>query len=167
MLKLRTYTFWFHEKKFENLVTHCLWKNSLSFPRFQLKKSFNYIVQPLLWVLLLFWGDLKGRKRTDKWTPTMCCVCVLNHFSCVRLFATLWTVAHQGPLSTGFSRQEYWRGLLCPPPGDLHDSDIKPMSPLVPALQAASFVLLFIFYLKVNCFTEFCCFLSNINMNDP
>ena len=37
------------------------------------------------------------------------------------LFATPWTVAHQAPLSMGFSRQEYWSGLLCPPPGDLPD----------------------------------------------
>ena len=40
-------------------------------------------------------------------------------FSHVRLFATLWTVDHQAPLSMGFSRQEYWNGLPCPPPGDL------------------------------------------------
>ena len=46
------------------------------------------------------------------------CMCVLSHFSCVRLFATPWTVAHQAPLSTGFSRQGYWSGLPCPPPGD-------------------------------------------------
>ena len=75
----------------------------------------------------------------------MYCVCVINHFSYVQLFATLWTVAHQGPLSTGFSRQEYWRRLLCPPPGELHDPGIEPMSPLAPALQAASFLLPFIF----------------------
>ena len=35
-------------------------------------------------------------------------VCVLSCLSCVRLFATIWTVAHQAPLSIGFSRQEYW-----------------------------------------------------------
>ena len=42
-------------------------------------------------------------------------VCVLNHFSRVRLFATPWTVAHQAPLSVGFSRQEYWSGLIAMP----------------------------------------------------
>ena len=52
--------------------------------------------------------------------------------SCVRLFATPRTVA---PLSMGFSRQEYWSGLPCPPPGDLPKSGIKPRSP---ALQADS-----------------------------
>ena len=50
---------------------------------------------------------------------------VLSHFNPVRLFATLWTVAHQAPLSMGFSRQEYWRGLPCPPTGDLSDSGIE------------------------------------------
>ena len=43
----------------------------------------------------------------------LCC------FSSVLLFATLWTVVHQAPLSMGFSRQEYWSRLPCPPPGDL------------------------------------------------
>ena len=45
--------------------------------------------------------------------------CVLRHFSHVQLFAILWTVALQAPQSMGFSRQEYWHGLLCPPSGDL------------------------------------------------
>ena len=53
--------------------------------------------------------------------------------SCVRLFATLWTVAYQATPSIGFSRQEYWSGLPFPSPGDLSDSGIKPGSP---ALQA-------------------------------
>ena len=44
--------------------------------------------------------------------------CLLNHFSLVRLFETLWNVAHKAPLSLGFSRQEYWSGLLYPPPGE-------------------------------------------------
>ena len=48
---------------------------------------------------------------------------------CVLLFATSWTVAHQAPPSMGFSRQEYWSGLPCPPPGDLPDPGIKPVSP--------------------------------------
>ena len=56
-------------------------------------------------------------------------------FSRVQLFETLWTVARQAPLSTGFSRQEYWSGLTCPPPGDLPNPGIKPRSP---PLQADS-----------------------------
>ena len=43
---------------------------------------------------------------------------VLSCFSHIRLFATLWTVAHQAPLSMGFYRREYWSGLPCLPPGD-------------------------------------------------
>ena len=52
----------------------------------------------------------------------------------VQLFVTPWTVAHQAPLSMGFSRQEYWSGLLFLPPEDLSDPGIKPMSPVSPAL---------------------------------
>ena len=56
-------------------------------------------------------------------------VCMVSRFSHVRLFATLWTVAHQTPLSMGSSRQEYWNGLPCPSPGDISNPGIKP-SPL-------------------------------------
>ena len=52
--------------------------------------------------------------------------CVL---SCVQLFAIPWTVAQQAPLSTGFSRQEYWSGLPFPSPGDLPDPGIKSSFP--------------------------------------
>src|SRR5574337_1166978 len=61
---------------------------------------------------------------------------VLSHFSCIRLFVTLWTIALQAPLSMGFSRQEYWGGLPCSPPGDLPNPGIKPASTVAPALQA-------------------------------
>ena len=56
----------------------------------------------------------------------MVCAWGLSHFSRTRLFVTLWAVARQAPLSMGFSRQEYWGGLPCPPPGDLSDPGIKP-----------------------------------------
>ena len=59
---------------------------------------------------------------------------VLSHFSCVQLFVILWSVAHQVPLSIGFSRQEYWSGLPCPPLGDLPELGIEPTSPMPPAL---------------------------------
>ena len=55
-------------------------------------------------------------------------LCGLSHFSHALLFVTLWTVAHQVPLSMGYSRQECWSGLPCPPPGALPDPGIKPMS---------------------------------------
>ena len=54
---------------------------------------------------------------------------MLSYFSHVWLFVTPWTVAHQGPLSVGFSRQEYWSGLPFPSPGDLPDPGIEPESP--------------------------------------
>ena len=57
------------------------------------------------------------------------CVCVLSRFSCFWLCVTLWTAAHQAPLSMGFSRQEFWSGLLFPSPGDLPDLWIEPGSP--------------------------------------
>ena len=69
------------------------------------------------------------------------CMCMLSSFSLVWLFGTLWTIACQAPLPMGFSRQEYWSGLLCPPPGDLSDPRIEPASPLALALQAASLPL--------------------------
>ena len=51
-------------------------------------------------------------------------VCVLSR---VQVFATPWTVAHQAPLSMGFSRQEFWIGLPFPPSGDLPDPVIEPL----------------------------------------
>ena len=45
------------------------------------------------------------------------CVCMLSHFSHIWLFATLWTIVSQTPLSFGFSRQEYWSGLPFLPAG--------------------------------------------------
>ena len=61
-----------------------------------------------------------------------------QRLSHVLLFATPRTLACQAPLSMGFSRQEYWSGLPCPPPGDLPDPGIEFMSLASPALQADS-----------------------------
>ena len=69
------------------------------------------------------------------------CVCAQS-FSCVQFFVTLWTVAHQAFLSMGFSQQEYWIGFPFPPPGDLPDPGIEPMSPTSPALQVDSLPLI-------------------------
>ena len=57
----------------------------------------------------------------------------VKSLSRVRLFATLWTIAHQAPPSMGFSRQEYWSGLPFPSPGDLPDPGIEPKSPALRA----------------------------------
>ena len=62
-------------------------------------------------------------------------MCVLNTYvraallQLCQLFATPWTIAQQASLSMEFSRQDYWSGLPCPPPGDLLNPGIKPMSP--------------------------------------
>ena len=54
------------------------------------------------------------------------------------LFVTPWTVAHQATLSMEFSRQEYWSGLPCPPPGDLQEPGIEPRSPTLKADSSPS-----------------------------
>ena len=59
--------------------------------------------------------------------------------SCVQLFVTLWTAAHQAPLSMGFSRQENWSGLPCPPPEDPPDPGIEPTCLVSPALAGGFF----------------------------
>ena len=69
----------------------------------------------------------------------ICSVCLLSHLGCVWLFATLWTIAHQTPLSMEFSSQEYWSGLPCPPPGDLPEPGIKPTSLMSSALASRLF----------------------------
>ena len=51
----------------------------------------------------------------------------------------LWTAACQAPLSMGFSRQEHWSGLPCPPPGDLPDPGIEPVSQKSPTLAGRLF----------------------------
>ena len=69
------------------------------------------------------------------------CVSILSHFSHIQLFANLWTVAYQAPLSMGFSKQKLWSELPHPPLGDLPDTGMKPTPPLSPALQVDSLVL--------------------------
>ena len=64
---------------------------------------------------------------------------MLSCFSCVQLFVTPWTVAHQAPLSMGFPRQEYCGGLPFPPPGDVPDPGIEPTSLMSPALASSFF----------------------------
>ena len=71
-------------------------------------------------------------------TPNYCFHRVTSHTCCAVLSrsvvsnsATPWTVAHQAPLSMGFSRQEHWSSLPCPPPGDLSNAGIKPTSPVL------------------------------------
>ena len=64
---------------------------------------------------------------------------MLSHFSLVQLLTTLWTLAHQVPLSIGFSRQEYWSELLCPPSEYLPNPRIEPASLMSPVLADGFF----------------------------
>ena len=74
------------------------------------------------------------------WEITWYLTCMmLSHFRHVQLFAILWTVACQAPLSMTFSRQEYWSGLHCPPPGDLPNLGINPTSLMSSALVGGFF----------------------------
>jgi len=75
-------------------------------------------IERLIWSDLI-WGWYSRHKK---------CACSLSCFSHVWLFVTPWTVAFQAPLSMRFSRQEYWSGLPCPPPGHLPNPGIKPES---------------------------------------
>ena len=67
------------------------------------------------------------------------CVCVCEVTSVMSNSVTLWTVAHQAPLSIGFSRREYWSGLPCSPLGDLPDPGIEPTSLMCPELAGRFF----------------------------
>ena len=65
-------------------------------------------------------------------SPHCVCACVPS------LCASLWTIAHQAPLSMGFSKQEYWSGLPCLHPGHLPNPGIQPLSLISPALAGIS-----------------------------
>ena len=67
------------------------------------------------------------------------CVRVLGRCGCVLPFATLWTVAHPAPLFMGFSRQEYWKSVAIPSPGDLPDPGIEPVFLMSPAFASRFF----------------------------
>ena len=65
---------------------------------------------------LASWGYIQKDLPTNKPLIQTLRACMLRHFSCVWLFVTLWTMALKASLSMGFSRQEGWSGLPCPPP---------------------------------------------------
>ena len=81
----------------------------------------------LLHLILLTTNEIKVKVKSLSW---------------VRLFVTLWTVAHQAPPSMGFSRQEYWSGVPFPSPGDLPNSGIEPGPPALQADTLTSELLL-------------------------
>ena len=93
------------------------------------KGSFLFLHIPLIiYINVDFWIPILFNGRHP--------LCVLSCFSRVWHCVTSWTVAHQAPLSTGFSRQEYWSGLPCPLPGVFPDPGIELVSLTSPALAA-------------------------------
>ena len=83
--------------------------------------------------MLISQGGISALGRLTMHAPTLSC------FSHVQLFTVLWTIACLAPLSMGFSRQDYWNGLPCPPPGDLPNPGIEPTSLVSPALAGGFF----------------------------
>ena len=86
---------------------------------------------------------------TPKFFKSESCLLINNLFfcCCAVLCAVVsdslrhWTVDHQASLPIGFFRQEYWNGLPFPPPRNLPDPGMEPMSPVSPALQVDSLLL--------------------------
>ena len=119
-------------------------------------KFFPWTSHKSLWKLILLCVPCSGRlvqpsllpgDASPKLSslPALSCsvslldACVVGRFGRVQLSVTPWTAAHQAPLSLGFSRQEYWSGLPCPPPGGLPDAGIEPSSLASPALAGGFF----------------------------
>ena len=90
-------------------------------------------------------------------------LCLPSHISSVQLFATLWTVAFQVPLSMGFSSQEYWIGLPFPPQGNLPNLEIEPTTLMSLAL-AGGFFTTSVTWEEVNTksFNIVCCCCLNV-----
>ena len=98
--------------------------------KFFIKRDHRYIVEDnFLHFTVLCMAEIQ-----------IACACVLSSLSSVQFCVTLWTVAHQSSLSMGFSRQEYWCGLQCLPPGDLPDPGIELTSLTSPALAGGFFI---------------------------
>ena len=125
----------------QQLITNAFFLNSfLELQSYDINANFNlknnmYIFNDksnMYSLLKNFLTNIKNKNHS---------ACVLNHFSCVQLFATPCTVALQAALSTGFCKQEYWSGLPCPFPRDLPDPGIEPASAVSPALQMDSLPL--------------------------
>ena len=99
------------------------------------------MIRPLgersVWECLHLSDYISQRRKTS--TKANVCECMLNCFSRIRLCTVLWTVAYQAPLSMGFSRQEYWSGLACPPPRAVPNPGIELASLTSPALACGFF----------------------------
>ena len=116
--------------------TRCL--TSLATREVQMKTKIKYHCTPIRMGKIKIRGNTTG-EGVEKREPLCNVACMLSRFSRVQLFATLWTVARQAPLSMGFSRPEYWSGLPFPSPGNLPNPEIKPVSLKSPALASRFF----------------------------
>ena len=120
----------YNDPLFSPSTVQFFFKNSLLFEAFKWL-SFKYHSKSL-WSILGQSQYLTFPKHTDwvrkRW---MCSYwwSEVKSLSCIRLFATPWTVAYHAPPSMGFSRQEYWSRLSFPSSEDLPNSGIKPGSP--------------------------------------
>ena len=110
-------------------------------------KVFIAFVTILLLLSFMFWFlgfsvyEVLAPRPGIKPTPFVLEVLTLPVCMLCLVFLTSWIVACQAPLSMGFSRQEYWSGLPCLPPGDLPDPGIEPVSPVALPLQVDSLPL--------------------------
>ena len=138
-----------HFKKWILSSFQILWDSACRhFSKAQLKYNIAWTVAGFSWFCqphLLIKAGVMGNsiwfnKQIAEYLLSINCLqgLVDRWLSCVRLFVTPWTVFHQAPLSMGFPRQEYWRRLPFPSPGDLPDPGIETTSP---ALQADSLPL--------------------------
>ena len=124
------------------LDLHRKWKFTMTLPSPHLQpglKPKRTVTKSMIPTLMEIKRKTSLMQRSHAHMP----MCVLSCFSPVRFFDTLWTVAFQAPLSMGFSRQRFWSGLPCPPPGDLLNTEIfqTPASPVSSELQADSLSL--------------------------
>ena len=125
------------------------WLNSTRYSKNSTSSFLKFSKNGSRWNIskLILWGqqhhpDTKARQdptRKAKQAASLL-LCGLNHFSRVQLFTTPWTIACPAPLSMGFSKQEYWSGLPCPPPRGLTDPGIEPVSLTSSALAGGFFI---------------------------
>ena len=118
---------------------HCLLRRSSSiYSNFNLnsvqpKTNDSIVINPKMSLTIVIY-EVNSLISHSFWISFVlrCVLCALL-LSRVQLFVTPWTVACQSPLSMGFSRQEDWNGLPCPPPEDLPNTGTEPRSPTLRA----------------------------------
>ena len=127
-------------------MTNAIWYHLYVEPKIGHKWTYlwNRLTENRLWRIGLWLPRGRAGGRAMDWKSgisrhKLFYVCMLTRVSRVQLFATLWTVACQAPLSMGFSRQGHWSELPCPPLGDLPNPGIEPVSLLSPTLAGGFF----------------------------